>query len=238
MIGVNCGAGLRSGPPPETAGEPPDQQRGDAEADQVEEGRLDPVAEQQWRSDDQGNHRRNRSPLRRPPASRGWLASGVAHRLIGVPDRQSDHRLQVGYDQPARAAPSVAAHVDALAVRPLPESQSVRATAVADGGGRPEPAPVEADPVGYKVRNPCRAWSHVSFRHVLSPATNSCVRSDAMCQLISSLTRFQITDDLHFVRHFQCCFACPIRSRHSLPPPCSRLPLNRLTSCAQLPTTP
>ena len=50
------------------------------------------------------------------------LGRRVAHRLVGRPDGQANERLQMGQHHAARAAPGVAPHVDALAVRPLPET--------------------------------------------------------------------------------------------------------------------
>ena len=65
----------------------------------------------------------------------------------------------------ARAAAGVAAHVDAVAVGPLPERQSVRRAAVADGSGRPEPASLEAHPLRDEIRDPAGARSCVLLGH-------------------------------------------------------------------------
>ena len=185
-IGLGCRAGLRPDPPFEAAGETPGQQRGDSEADKVEQGRLNPVSEQQWRSGDQGDNSGHRDALSRPPLPPRPLRR-VAHRLVGSADGHPHERLQVGYDPPARAVPRVAAHVYALPVRPLPKCQTVRATAVADRRS-PEPAPVEADPVGirsaicaalgpmYSFVMSVPSFCLCSFRrsHSLSPCSMSC----------------------------------------------------------------
>ena len=75
-----------------------------------------------------------------------------------------DHALERGDGVGARAAAGVATHVDAVAVGPLPERQPIRLAAVTDGGGRPEPAPLEAHPLRDETRDAAGARSGVLLR--------------------------------------------------------------------------
>ena len=66
---------------------------------------------------------------------------------------------------PRVAAAGVAAHIDAVAVGPLPEREPVGLAApVADGAARPEPPALEADFVRDEVRDTTRARSRVPLR--------------------------------------------------------------------------
>ena len=153
----------------------PEQQRPDAQPDEVQREDLH-VAGDERRHNDQGDHPGYHDPLALPPRPllRG-LDRRVAHWRVGRPDGQPDGSLQMGQHHAARAAPGVAPHVDALAPVsgygagwPLPKRQPVRPTAVTDGRRRPEPAPLVAHPVRKQVCDPLRARSRVPFRHVRS----------------------------------------------------------------------
>ena len=157
-----------SGPARRAPHEPPEQQRTDAQAVQVEDGHLAVTGDERRRNDqrhDPGHH--DLLPLPPGPLLRG-LVNVRAHRLEGRPHGQSNGSLQVGLHHAARAAPGVAANVEALAVRSLPERQPVRPAAVTDRRRRPEPATLEAHPVRKQVGGPPRAGSRVPFRHVRS----------------------------------------------------------------------
>ena len=142
------------------------RQTGDAETGRslprtgygVEQSRLSAVAERQRRRDNQSDKPRHCGPLRRPPVAHRGLARRVAHRLVGVPDRQPEQSLQLGYDQSARASPRVSARVDALAL--------------ADGGRRPEPARSELTMWG--IGSAIRAALGPTHRSVMSVLPIEC----------------------------------------------------------------
>ena len=139
------------------------------------------VAGDERRRNHQCDRRRRPDPLLLPPRPfLRVLGSRVADRLVRRPDGQPDERLELGDHHALGAAPGVAPNVDAVAVRSLPERQPVGLAAVTDRRRRPEPAPLEADPVRQQLAILIALGPTYCSAMSTPPSPMVCVRSDAM----------------------------------------------------------
>ena len=154
-----------SGPerPPRLAGEAREQHAGDAEGGRVRDGRLRAVAEQQRRR--QQHRSCNQDDPRGPAtacAESGQWSPARARRPSRWAARRGPSRAVTMWP---RVQPPVWQRTSMpLPSGPLPERQPVRLAAVADGGRRPEPAPLEAHRVRDEARDAARARSGVLLR--------------------------------------------------------------------------